>query len=707
MVVKARTSKADLLKRYADSQEDELFGDVEHVDFLPRSPSKTTSKMRLASASLSPHVDEDGVDTLRVDQLRLNTHNLPLFQLTPKNEESPGTSSPTKSNKSTKSTKSSGKRVTRDTLSEYSEENDTDITSEFSQDDFEGWDDCFSTKNDSQSQNQSIYQQMNQRLIARKVAQQKEAEREQQELMQLSEMKKNNYNSNRFLLKNNNSPNQTLKLKDPQRLTNENLSLLDQLENERTINYEYTRDDLDQFEDGFDDDFEESIQKIAIPPPPSSSSLSSRRIRVPITHQSLYNNAGSRDMAHGLRKLLNKLSMPSLARNNVATIKKFKSTMDLHEKIDEDLEEFEQLEQPKFNHNSKVIKKLDRIPSFYNKPLSLVNNVRNKNQILDQYKETKLPSKLSRQHHHHHHHHYHHPGQHGQMSKRMGQVRYLNNNSVTNADIPTPQKNQTMRFNKQKSVWEGNEVDLLRFEKKPSLITYRDIEPRNKYHGTGLAQKRQGNMLFDEINLRWVNLDDEEELNFDDIDDGDDNVEDDDNDNDDEDEDDEQEKEVAELDAEEEGDYVETIHQYNNQQPTVLLLPPHHHTQQEKKQKQKQKQNQNQNQNQNQLQQPPHPQHISLHNLQQPPVSRRGLSQFTQRTSSTATAASHDPAAESLSSLLNDVDDRREFKLSKKQIEKFNKEEQKIDRKINHWFIGTNEMKRDYYWEIRKMVTEE
>ena len=208
-------------------------------------------------------------------------------------------------------------------------------------------------------------------------------------------------------------------------------------------------------------------------------------------------------------------------------------------------------------------------------------------------------------------------------------------------------------------------------------------------------------MLFDEINLRWVNLDDEEELNFDDIDDGDDNVEDDDNDNDDEDEDDEQEKEVAELDAEEEGDYVETIRQYNNQQPTVLLLPPHHHTQQEKKQKQKQ------NQNQNQLQQPPHPQHISLHNLQQPPVSRRGLSQFTQRTSSTATAASHDPAAESLSSLLNDIDDRREFKLSKKQIEKFNKEEQKIDRKINHWFIGTNEMKRDYYWEIRKMVTEE
>ncbi|CAK9438725.1 uncharacterized protein LODBEIA_P29490 [Lodderomyces beijingensis] len=590
-----RPSKADLLEQFADSQEDEIFGDLEYVDFKSRSPATKAKTVRRA---------DDVTETLKVNELNLNSNNSPSFQLTPRS----GAESPSKS------TKSSGRRVTRDALSEYSEENDTDITSEFSQDDFEGWDDCF-----SKDQSGSIYQQMNQRLIARKIAEQKEAEREQQELIQMNQMR----NNHRLLFKE--SPNQTLVLKDPSRLlTNENLSLLDQLENERTINYEYTRDDVEQFEDGFDDDFEQSIHKF-------QAQRKVGKLQAP----------GQRSQSsYEIGQLQNKQSMPSLPRANHAAMKKYRSTLDFHGR--QSMDSSQALGPPQFNYNNRVINRLDRIPSFYNKPPV---DFENRNQILYRFKESKAPS------------HHKHPNT---QSKRMGHVRYLNNGGSPNADIPV-QQHKSMRFNKQKSVWEGNEVDLLRFEKRPSLITHKDIQPRvnpsgsgsgtekGSASGSGLSRRKQGNMLYDEEKLKWINLEEEaeEELIFDDI---------------------------PDLD---EG--IATIRQSNLPQP----VSPRRRVPVE---------------------------HQDLDFLLQSPVSRRGLSQFTQRTTSTATVATEGTQGTQgtqKASSCGAQGERSEFKVSSKLVDKFVKEEQKIDRKISHWFIGNSDVKRDYYWEIRRMVTED
>ncbi|KAI5955704.1 hypothetical protein KGF54_001206 [Candida jiufengensis] len=408
----------NLLQKFT---EDELFGDIECIDY----------------------------NTLKLQNLNIN--NSPSFQLS--------TNSP-------KSPKSSGKRITRDGLSEYSE-NDTDITSEVS-DEFEGWDECF-------NKNQSIYQQMNQRLIARKVAQQKQAENELKQQNQI-------YNKR--------SPNQTLKV---QKLTNENLTLLDQLENEQTI--EISRDDNELFEDGFE---EKSIQKIT--------------------------------------NLQSKQSMPTM-RNSNHNLKNFSS----------------------FNFNNKIKNRLDRIPSFYNPPVE-------KDQVLQKFKEPKTTT------------------HHNKKFKNYRTAQIVNSNS--------------MKFNKTLNKWEGNDEDLIRFDNKPSLITKREIN--------NIPRKKQGNMFYDEENLKWINLEEEDEI----------------------------------LDIPD-------------------LIEP---------------------------------------KLQSP---IRGLSQYTQRTSSTAT-------------LPNAFGNNRlsptrttNHKLNQKLIEKFVKEEQKIDRKINHWFIDSNEIKTDYYWEIRKMVMEE
>ncbi|KAI5966138.1 uncharacterized protein KGF55_000447 [Candida pseudojiufengensis] len=409
--------------------------------------------------SLHTNIECLDYNTLKLNNLKLN--NSPSFQL------------------STQSPKSSGKRITRDGLSEYSE-NDTDLTSENS-DEFEGWDECF-------NKNQSIYQQLNQRLIARKVAQQKHAENE---LRQQQQQHHQNY------LQNKRDPNQTLRI---QKLTNENLTLLDQLENEQTI--EISRDDNELFEDGFE---EQSIQKIS--------------------------------------KLKTEQSMPTLRQNN-HTLKNFNS----------------------FNFNNKIKKKLDRIPSFYNPPIP-------KDQVLQKFKEFKTV-------------HHHHP------NKKLNNYRtekIINSNS--------------MKFNKNLNKWEGNEEELIKFDKKPSLITKKEIN--------NIPRKKQGNMFYDEENLKWINLDEEDEI----------------------------------LDI---------------------------------------------------------PDLIEQTNLQlQSPI--RGLSQYTQRTASTVNF----PQPSNNNKKSSTININNDYKLNQKLIEKFVKEEQKIDRKISHWFIDSNEIRKDYYWEIRKMVMEE
>lgn len=426
------SDKLTLLRQF--SEEDELFGDIEGIDY------------------------HDG------ETLKINKFSFPLLALSPLfaiTGQSPNMRS------------INGKRITRETLSEYSEENETDLTSEFSDQEFE-W--------DGFNKNQSIYQQMNQRLIATKVAKQREAEREQRELMQ---KRHKDYD-----------PNQTLRLKDFNKLTNENLTLLDQLDDEKTVNYEYVRDDVEDFAQGFDKDFE---TKLRIQP-----------------------------------------SMPTL-RSNVPTLKKYKSYGE-------------------FKCDNRVKQKLDRIPSFYNK-----------NQLLSKFKETKS---------YHPHH------------KKMGTVRCLNNNSEVPVTYPSI---SNMKLNKEKNRWEGNDIDLIRFE-KPSLITHKE----NK------TKKRQGNMVYDEQNLRWINTESEHDV-FDDIPD------------------------------------------------------------------------------------------LAVKQLQSPV---RGLSQFTQRTTST-TATTTAPSK-------NNETQHLDFEISRKLVDKFQKEQAKIEKKINHWFIDTtSEFNTDHYWEIRKMIIEE
>ncbi|KAL6453888.1 BFA1 Mitotic check point protein BFA1 [Candida maltosa Xu316] len=420
-------NKRDLLKQFTE-EEDNIFGDIEGFEY-------------------------EDVDTLRMNK----------FHPHPSQSSSPSFA--------IHSSPMTGKRVTRETLSEYSEENDTDPTSQFSEDGF--------SQEDFEKVT-SIYQEMNQRLIATKVAQQKEYEKEKLELMS---RRRDHFD-----------PNQTLKVKDYNKLTNENLTLLDQLDNEKTVNYDYVRDDKDDFEDGFvDKDFE---MKLRIQP-----------------------------------------SMPTL-RQNVPSLKKYKS-------------------HGEFKCDSRVRSKLDRIPSFYTK-----------DHLLSKYKENK-------------------PRQ--QSHKKMGTVKCLNNNS----EVPfTFQNPGSMRLNSAKNRWEGNEIDLMRFE-KPSLITPGDAKSR----------KQQGNMIYDEQNLRWINMDHDDQNVFDDIPDLDDKK---------------------------------------------LRSPI------------------------------------------------RGLSQFTLRTASTATLNT-EPRT-----VLSDLG------LTSKLVDKFRKEQIKIEKKISNWFQDpSSDFNRDHYWEIRKMVTED
>ena len=94
------------------------------------------------------------------------------------------------------------------------------------------------------------------------------------------------------------------------------------MDNEKTVNYEYTRDDFEDFEDGFANNFE---AKLRVQP-----------------------------------------SMPTL-RQSAPKLKKYNSYAE-------------------FKCDNRVRLKLERIPSFYHKPQTILNN---KDQVLNKYKENK------------------------------------------------------------------------------------------------------------------------------------------------------------------------------------------------------------------------------------------------------------------------------------------------------------------------------
>ncbi|ODV76842.1 uncharacterized protein CANTADRAFT_57254 [Suhomyces tanzawaensis NRRL Y-17324] len=496
----------------------------------------------------------------------ISTSSPKLSLLTPSNRLGLGQSG---SKSRAHSTSHGLSQITRKTLSEYSEGDDTDVTSQMNEDDFEDLDNIFG------AEESGIYEKINQKLVAKKLKLQNEAELEDMELQKRYKKQFQNPHAKDI--------NATIKIKDfnhPQMgsktLTNQNLSLLDQLENDKTINYEYTRDDFEDFTEGFDNNFEKKL------------SLESRRMP-------------SRSNIYQPSTMRSKVSMPNLNKSAPTTIKKYKSSMDIVNAYN--------MKGPGFNYNNNVIRKLDRIPSFYNpKKEADAETLKKKQLLLSKYAENhQRANKSNRE-----------SYKNDKSKHKIGLVKYLNNNSVVhNPTIPTNTK--SMRYDPANKRWEGNEADLLRFENmhKPSLITLNDVKDNE-------GKDKNPNMVYDNENLRWVNLNDDSESIFNDI-----------------------------PDLE---DFRETP---GSNRPAL-----------------------------------------------QSPMTRRGLSQFTQRTVSSNT---HTSGSDSV-----DDDLAGEFKISMKLIDRFMKEEDKITKKTHHWFPVNDEydftnntrngFNPDYYWEIRKMV---
>lgn len=276
---------------------------------------------------------------------------------------------------------------------------------------------------------------------------------------------------------------QTLRLKDLNRFQISNIDE-DALENEHTVNYEYTRDDNESFENGFDADIPQRLE---------ATKLKQFQSQPNIVHQ-----------------LSQKASMPIFPNSlNTAAPTKFRSTMDLAGQLKE--------EHPFFNNTNKLIRKLDRMPSFRqpkveDRKMSNDDQLnydmeRKKKKLLEKYmeiteKQKKLNTSPKKPH----------KKQKARPHKKgVGLLKYLNDRTAA----PQMNGNDKMRFNAAVKRWEGNDHDLLRFEeqvdtlraKKPSLIT------RNEF--SSHSEKASGNMVYDAENMRWVNLDKAEEENLD------------------------------------------------------------------------------------------------------------------------------------------------------------------------------------------------
>ncbi|CCE88727.1 Piso0_001505 [Millerozyma farinosa CBS 7064] len=357
-------------------------------------------------------------------------------------------------------------------LSEYSEDtNDTDITSQFNEEDFEGIDDIFGNEEsgiyssggsgNANGGNKNV-NRAKERLQMNKKKLSERAEMEEKELYQ----KFRNPNHEEV---------QTLKLKDFHNLEREQVDI-DALDNDRTVNYEYTKDDFENFEDGFD-------------------------LGSPIKF-----DAGKLKQFTGKQRkgeILPKKSMPTFTSQNrerLLSSKKFRSSIDFN------VNEARNQEHPVFNNNNRIIRKLDRIPSFYvkeNEKISRTDALNEdmeakKQQLLSKYmeiteKQNKLNKRKSKVF----------DAQPKAKNKKVGLIRYLNEEPITVLN------NKHMKYNPKSKNWEGNDIDLVKFEtlpaSKPSLIPYEDFNTNTQ------GVKIQGNMVYDPDSLKWVNLNREEE----------------------------------------------------------------------------------------------------------------------------------------------------------------------------------------------------
>lgn len=366
------------------------------------------------------------------------------------------------------STSSPKPRMRSKSLSEYSEDtNDTDVTSQFNDDDFDDIndvDDIFGNEESGiySSGGNGNTSKANRHLLMKQQKLQNDAEIEERELFKKYKRLANDETN-------------TLKLKDFT-FYDDNPIDTDALENEKTVDYEYTKDDFENFEDGFDTD---------VP------------IKLDVDKLKQY--------ARGNKTVNIKSSMPNFNnKNNLSKAKKYKSTMDL-------VNEFE-TQHPVFNNNNKIIRKLDRIPSFYNKNDAMKSNNSKlnhdieleKQQLLNKYMEiTEKQNRLNNRHRKKNLSMKHPNGK----NKRIGLVRYLNDNP-----IPQSNNNSKMKYNPVNKKWEGNDIELVKFENlnvpKPLLISFSEFKNNMK------DKKLQGNMVYDPDQLKWINLNKDEDNVF-------------------------------------------------------------------------------------------------------------------------------------------------------------------------------------------------
>ncbi|KAM9899263.1 hypothetical protein OXX79_005830 [Metschnikowia pulcherrima] len=461
------------------------------TDAVPRAAKEVREKKTVSSAGLARFVERDDDELSFGEDVQID--NLRGHAFSP-NFLSPGTGSLTSP-------------VRRHSLSEFSESTDTDIT-EINDEDFEEIDDIFgkeesgiySSGGTRASKKSTGPGRAREVLLQRKQQLEEEAKAEDDELFR--RFKSRDGQTGGYFDMAADEVN-TLKLKDL-RLFTSSKPHHDTLENDATINYEYTKDDFESFEDGFVGDLPSVIRQ---------DKLSHFHTDAP---------------AHG-RPLSRKASMPVFPRSLKASgPTKFKSTMDLGHAFGESSSEH-----PLFNNKNKIIRKLDRMPSFHIKksqaPPSLphvsskedlldYNMELHKKQLLEKYMEISekqfqlrsSPKKKSSNR----------KLQDKPAKKGVGIVRYLNNKSTA----PLMTGNDKMKFNPGSEKWEGNEHELLRFDdnnddglvgkrqKQPSLITVDQFRHQKK--------NVKSNMVYDAENLRWVNkdaLDEQQENVFDDL----------------------------------------------------------------------------------------------------------------------------------------------------------------------------------------------
>lgn len=460
-------TKSEFLRKYEEcdnlSDSDDIFGQAE--DDL----DEDFQTLKLNSNDL---------ETIRGNILQTATANLlPEFQVIPDLEFSPmdsiSTSSPKLSLMTGKgprqfhSMQKNSKFVTRKTLSEYSEGDDTDETSQMNDEEFENLDDIFGI------QEASAYEKIQRKLQSKQFQLQNDAEKEEAELQTRMNQQRQQAGHTNI------DANMTLKLKDfnlHTHLSQRNLNSHNQLDNENTIDYEYVPDELEDFEDGFDSNFESKL-----------STMKSHKLT----------------RFHSSSKL--NPSSEQKQRERIASIKRYKSTMDFAGQNSKG----EEVVPPKYNFDNRVKSRLDRIPSFYNKPK---DPNKAKQSYLNKFQESDLLEKEATKNRH--------PNQ---QTSSVGLLRYLNNNTIVT--IPVIPANINMKYNSASLNWEGNDIDLLRFENlhKPSLITLDDVTIKAKDTYNNVFPKDTNNMKFDKENLRWINANEDDESVFNEIPDLEDN----------------------------------------------------------------------------------------------------------------------------------------------------------------------------------------